>query len=66
MQDLAYCVVNGKKILLLRRANIGGNTEYLKLRLSGNDGKYLHGASEYLTTAPETLARLLNSEVVCV
>ena len=61
-QDTAYLIVNGKKILVLRRT--GRISVSLKIRTSGKDGMFLQDESKFLEQSPDVLSALKRGEVV--
>jgi len=66
MQDASHLLINGQKILVLRR--LVQRREFhgvaLKLRKSGKDGNECTDESLYLAEDPDLLQKLLNDEVV--
>ena len=63
MQDTAHLLVNGQKILVLRRSNFRVHVS-LKIRRSGKDGMFLEGESGYLENEPDALKELLEGKVI--
>ena len=63
MQDTAHLLVNGQKILVLRRSNFRVHVS-LKIRRSGKDGMFLEDESGYLENEPDALKELLEGKVI--
>ena len=64
MQDTGYLIVNGQKILVLRRTNLAACAVSLKLRTSGKDGMFLSDESKYLEQDADCLKALQSGKVI--
>lgn len=64
MQDVAYLVVNGKKVKVLRRLTKYGVD--LKLRKGGDDGTFLSAESYHFESEQSLFDELLRGKVVKV
>ena len=64
MQDAAHVIVNGQRILVLRRVNLAANCVSLKVRNTGQAGMYLPDESAHLEENPDALEKLLDGKVI--
>jgi len=69
MQDIAHIeTASGDKVLVLRRLvtrkRDGAGYAVLKLRKTGNEGRYLEDESNYLKDDPKMLAALLEGKSI--